>query len=187
MRTMTDIYINPAHSPSSPGGCIWGRREYDDCSELAEKITEALRSISPLRRVSIIPDGFSEKELSPDALLLTLHRGVPSAGEWQRGAAVTVDADACAQVQYEAYRLLESITGAGGFRYRGVHTLTEKSPFRRFGGLALRRKYLLSTGAIDSPEDNEIFDMKKNALARQLAAVINEICKEAENEDNTRI
>ena len=178
------VYINPAHTRHSPGGCFGGRREYEDNRTLAEAVIRELSSRLP---VSLTEGNLREHTFSGDDILLVLHRGVPDKGDKKRGAFITVGENADSAVQYDAYRLLCSITGAGGFRYGGVHTLTDKSPFRQFGAVPLKRKYLLSAGCIDSEEDNGVFCGNTEALAKSLAAVIKEICKEAENEDNTEI
>lgn len=181
------VYINPAHTRHSPGGCFGGRREYEDNRVLAAAVIKELSLISPDTPIRLFEGSPTVRELSSDGILLVLHRGVPDKGEKKRGAFICVGEDADSRVQYEAFRMLSGITGEDAFRYLGVHTQTAESPFRRFGEVPLKRKYLLSVGCIDSEEDNTVFSGKIRVLARNLAAVINEICKEAENEDNIAI
>ncbi len=181
------IYINPSHSAFSPGGCFGDRREYDDNCSLAHAVIEEFERLLPKAEILLLQGDSRLEEISSDSFLLVLHRAVPSRGEKQKGAFITVAEDADADIQYKASRLLECITGEDGFRYLGVHTLTKSSPFRRFGTLAARHRFLLSAGAIDSPEDNGVFEKRKSVFAENLAAAIVEICKEAENENNTEI
>ena len=182
---MMNIYINAAHTAFSPGGCFAGRTEYNDSCSFGQMVVNELKVLLPRTPLHFIKGNGDYSGFSENDRLIVLHRGTASRGEKQKGAFVTVAENADAQVQYEAYRMLDSITGAEGFRFLGVHTASDRCPLRRFREAVLPHRYVLTAGYVDNDEDNEIFDKSSPALARKLAAAISEICKETENEDKT--
>ncbi len=184
---MMNVYINAAHTEFSPGGCFEGRTEYKDNCSFGQAVVNELKDLLPRVQLHFFKGNPDISGLPENARLIILHRGTASKGEKQKGAFVTVAENATADVQYEAYRILESITGGEGFRYLGVHTASDVCPFRRFRDSRLLHRYVLSAGYIDNAEDNEIFDRSCPVLARKLAVAISEICKETENEDKTEI
>lgn len=179
------IYLNPAHSPRSPGGVFCGRTEHGDSLELCRALKRELLLKDGTLPVEIVPDSTDFSCMSEDDMLFVFHRGTSYKSSPVSGAEIYVKEAASADIQYDAYRVLSCLCGDKGFRYRRLHTLTGKSPFLRFGAAAPRRAFLLKTGYIDSAGDNGIFDRELKYLAQSLAREIYGMYKERKYEDNS--
>ncbi len=177
------IYINAAHKPSSPGAVYGGRSEHEDVLSFCRVLSERLVNAGFSQEIFI---GYEKPEIKEDALVLIFHRGTSYKNAVSDGASVTVINDISADIQYEAYRMLEALTFAGGFRYRGVHTLTSFCPHRFIERTGAKRTFLFDMGFIESERDNFLFDCNKENIADALVKKLTEIyVKEGKNEDNS--
>jgi hypothetical protein len=180
MVNKTVIYLNPAHTPRSPGGVSGGRTEHGDSIRLCRALLGELKGLP----AEIVTDSSGFSAMTENDLLFVFHRGTAEKNSLTRGAEIYVKENASADIQLNAFCLLSRICSDGGFRYRRVHTLTPKSPFISFGRASPERAFLLKTGFIDNAGDNEIFDRELTGLARGLASEIKRIYKERKYEDN---
>ncbi len=180
---MVNVYINAAHTSFSPGG-VWGdRTEHNDVLSFARMLAIELerdKNISCEYYTGNCRKGFSDEDI-----VLILHRGSNIKNCNKYGCDVTVQRDADAKTQYEAFRLLESLGGEKGFRLRGVHTNTEKTAFGRMEETGSKRTFLFKLGYIDSSEDNRIFDRNYIYLAERLSEKIKEVFGGDNNETDT--
>lgn len=177
---MINVLINAAHTSFSPGA-VWGaRNEHSDVLRFGRFLSFELDRIKDIHCECYT--GSCKKAYSSDDIVIILHRGSNNKSCEAYGCDITVCEDADAQIQYEAYMLLESLTGEGGFRYRGVHTNTCSSPFRQMEKTGCKRTFLIRLGFIDNFRDNRIFDNSYEQLAQSLAQKINEIIKGDTNE-----
>ncbi len=177
------IYINAAHKPSSPGGIFGGRNEHKDvlsfCLILKRELDKAGFDTK-------LFTGYELPMIERHSPVLIFHRGVSYKNAVSDGALVTVRENSSADIQYEAYRMLEAITLSGGFRYRGVHTVTPSYPHRFIEKTGTKRSFLFDMGFIESERDNSLFDCNKEKIASALVGIVKEIfMKEKMNEDNS--
>ncbi len=180
---MTEINLNNGHTPLSPGGVFGGRTEYSECKKLTALLYKALKSLDPSLSVRLT-EGITGIKENNGGLLFVFHKGTHIKNEAGSGAGIFVGAEADTETQYDAYRILMSLCSEGGFRYRGVHTLTEKSPFRAFSEYAPESAYIIKAGFIDNEEDNMISDRELLRMVQGLSETIVKIYKERINEDN---
>lgn len=170
------INLNNGHTPLSPGG-VWGERtEYGECARLISAIRNNLKGF-PVK----ITEG--REGYSRDGLLIVFHKGTSMKNSPKRGAEIYVCENASADTQYEAFRMLSAVSGENTFRYRGVHTVTKKSPFKCFSSLPGENAYLIKAGYIDSDCDNGIWDRAFDGIAAALSQEIMRIYKEKINEN----
>ncbi len=180
---MPVIYLNCAHTPSSPGGVFGGHTEYGDSRRLCFSLYEKLKALDAYADIRL-SGGKIPRDIKRDDLLFVFHRGTAIKQYPSKGAEIFVKESAGAKIQYEAYRLLSCLCGDGGFRYRRVRTATAKCPFGAFRRALPQRAYLIKAGFIDSEGDNEIFERGLESFAELLAGEIIKIYKENINEDN---
>ena len=177
---MMNVYINNPHTQCSPGG-VWGERtEYTDIGRFLNRLygeTEKYDSINCIMcNFPKIP------EIGENDIFLSFHRSSDMKSCASSGAAVMVKSESDAAVQYKAYRLLEALCGEDGFRYRGVHTYTDLSPFKSVEKSRSPFTFLFTLGYIDNEGDNRVFDGFSHKLIKNFAYKLNEIIKETENE-----
>lgn len=178
-----DVYIIVAHSPHSPGG-VWGERnEYSDSLRFSLLLKKELREkkgvdvkILYSREYDSIPE---------NALVLSFHRDGNMKNCESKGAKAFVSESASAKTQYDAYRLLESITGEKGFCYKGVHTNGKKAGFKRILEKNPLSSFVFTLGFMDMESDNAFFDKNISSLAKAFSLKLYEIIKERENETDT--
>lgn len=175
------IYINAAHKPCSPGAVFMGRNEHQDILSFCRLLC------SRLERAGFLYEMFSGYEMTDaeaDDIVLIFHRDTSYKNAVSDGASAVVSCDAAAEIQYEAFCMLETVTKASGFRYRGVHTLTNSYPHMFIEKTGVKRTFLFNLGFIESEKDNSLFDCHKKEIADALAKKISEIyMKERINED----
>ncbi len=170
------IILNNGHTALSPGGVSGGRTEYGECARLINAVSKCLEGL-PVK----ITEG--TKGYSDEGLLFVFHKGTSEKNKKNGGAEIFVSADACARTQYNAYRMLTAFCGENGYRYRGVHTLTEKSPFRCLFTSDNEDAYLIKAGYIDCPADSKVPDRPSESAVCALSREIMRIYKEKINED----
>lgn len=183
MVTMPVIYLNFAHTPSSPGGVFGGHTEYGDSRKLCFSLYEKLKGLEKNADIRL-SGGKIPAEIKSGDLLFVFHRDTALKQSLSAGAEIFVKEEAGAKIQYEAYRLLKCLCCEGAFRYRKVRTATAKSPFASFRKALPERAYLIKAGFIDSEGDNEIFEKGLESFSELLAEEIIKIYKETINEDN---
>ncbi len=168
------INLNNGHTPLSPGG-VWGERtEYAESRRLISAISENLKGL-PVK----ITEG--TKGYSEGGLLFIFHKGTSMKNAPKRGAEIFVSENASSDTQYNAYRMLCSLCPENGYRYRGVHTVTEKSPFKCLFKTCHENAYLIKAGYIDSDSDNARWDRNFDGIAAALSEEIMRIYKEKIN------
>ncbi len=170
---MVNVFINAAHTSFSPGGVIYGRTEHSDVLEFARLLSAAL-----IRTDGICCESYTgncRKGYSDSDIVIILHRGSNVGNDNTYGCDITVKSTADADTQYDAFRLLQSLGGEKGFRLKGVHVNTRKSPFRQMEETGSKNTFLIKLGYIDSYKDNKIFDSNLLHLTESLAKKINEI------------
>ncbi len=170
------INLNNGHTPLSPGGVSGGRTEYGENKRLIEAISENLKGL-PVK----ITEG--TKGYSDGGLLFIFHKGTSMKNAPKRGAEIFVSENASSDTQYNAYRMLCSLCPENGYRYRGVHTVTAKSPFKSLFALGNENAYLIKAGYIDCPEDNLKSDREFRNITAALSGEIMRIYKENINEN----
>lgn len=180
---MRVINLNNGHTPFSPGGVFGGRTEYGECEKLIDALYRKIKALDPSIEIRLT-NGTSGIREKANEMLFVFHKGTHLKNEINTGACVFVGSRADAKAQYEAYRILDSICSDGGLRYRGVHTVTDKSPFRAFLRYAPESAYLIKAGFIDNEEDNLLCDREFHRFAGKLSEIIVKIYKEKINEDN---
>lgn len=184
---MPSVFIVTGHTPLSPGGVNGDRTEYQETKSLCEALKGCISTLSP--EIDVITgegNAFIEKA-GRDDFLLVLHKGTYDKNAPTGGAEIYVKKEADAACQYQAYRLLCSLCGKDGYRYRGVHPLTAVSPFRAFGGCVPDSAFLLKAGYIESEADCLVWDKRADALAEGLAGEIIKIYKEKNYEVNSAV
>lgn len=169
---MPVIYLNFAHTVSSPGGVSGRRTEYSDSKRLCLALKRELLKIDGSLDVRLLGGRIQNRIMKSEDMLLVFHRGTSLKNEVTFGADILVKSDADAVCQNEAYELLDSICENAGFRYRGVHTYTRYSPFLSFECSVPERAYLLRVGFIDSESDNRLFDSFLDSSVGSLARSI---------------
>lgn len=170
------INLNNGHTPRSPGGVFGGRTEFEESRRLINAVKERLGT----RNVKITE---GTKGYSSDDILFVFHKGASPKNAVKKGAEIFVSESASARTQYRAYRLLTCLCEGESYRFRGVHTVTEKSPFKSFRTLDSENAYLIKTGHIDCPQDNEISDRELFNIADALSGEIMRIYEEKKNEN----
>ena len=178
------IILNNGHTRHSPGGVFGGRTEYLECLRLQRALYEEIKCLAPSAEIRLCEGAAAIRESSPEDMLFVLHKGTSLKNAPRRGADIFVGETASARIQYEAYRILCALCPPGGLRYRGVHTVTKKSPFGIFRALRTGRAYIISAGYIDNAGDNAAFDRSLSRIAHNTAKEIVKIYKERKNEDN---
>ncbi len=180
---MIKIYINAAHTSFSPGG-VWGERtEHEDMLKFTRMLSIELER-DPDISCKVFTGDLRKKFTGYD-VVLSFHRGTNIKNSEKHGAQVFVQENASADIQYEAFRLLESISSEKYFRMLGVHTATSKNIPASINHTGCERTFLFHIGFIDSQRDNRLFDSCYEELARELSERIKEVFKEEKNEDNT--
>lgn len=177
------INLNNGHTPRSPGGVFGGRTEYKMSERLIGALYSELSAMGLSGEIRLTEGTDGIKESGDDGLLLVFHKGTHMKNEKSSGAGIFVGEGACARTQYKAYRMLCSLCGDRGFRYRGVHPLTHNSPFKTFSEYAPEDAFIISAGYIDNPRDCLTEDKELRHLASGLSQIIAEIYKEKKNED----
>ncbi len=182
---MVNIVINASHTSYSPGA-VWGERnEHSDVLKFARFLSFELErdpDINCIYHTGDCKSGYNDKDV-----VLILHRDSNCKNCNSYGCSITVQKNASADIQYEAYRLLGSLGGDRGFRIKGVHTNTDKTPFKRMENTGTKHTFLIKLGFIDSWTDNKIFDTDFEFLAEKLAAELKEIFKGDTNEAYTAV
>ncbi|MBR3767933.1 MAG: hypothetical protein IKL10_06815 [Clostridia bacterium] len=161
---------------------MWGKRtEHKDAVRFSEKLKRELLKYDICCEIfsGSIWNGFSN-----DDMILSFHRDGNMKNTEKYGASVLVPKNADAEIQYDAFRLLSALTGDMGFRNRGVHTFTEKSPFKSIEKSGSRNTFIFTLGFMDKDCDNRILDKNSDVLVKLFAYRLNKILKERENEDN---
>ena len=176
------IYIDPAHTPHSPGAVYGGRKEYDDIFLFSRELEKSLSDSDTAAEMITCRKDY--KRINKNDVLLIFHRGTSYKNAPKRGAGVTVKADSSCSIQYEAYRLLEAVTKASGLKYRGVHTAGKDFLYPSALSSPAERTFLFELGFIEDERDNMLFDSSLIKTARQLRNKLCEIYKEEKNEDS---
>ena len=179
---MGAILLNAAHTAYSPGGVYKGVTEHGESLRLCRLLRESLLGLDKELQVKITEG--NDTVVAPDDLLFVFHKGGNMKNERKRGAVICVKETASSEIQYRAYRLLCALCRRG-LRFRGVHTLSEKNPFRFFINTPTENAYLVMAGFIESEEDTAHFGRYGSDLAYELSEEIFSIYKEKINEDNT--
>lgn len=183
---MKKIYVIAAHSPYSPGGMCQGRTEHEDSLKFARMLHMNLERDKGLE-VKLLKGDTRRLSFSEEDTVIVFHRASNMKNCASYGARAFVTPSADAEIQYDAFRLLESICGDHFFRMKGVHTET-KSDFRNsINSLGTDRVFLFDLGYIDSYKDNRVLDRYYELLADRMGKKLREILKERENEDNTAV
>ena len=170
------INLNNGHTAHSPGA-VWGKRtEYRDSRRLISAVAEGLRGL-PVK----ITEGAGGA--GTDELLFIFHRSTSEKNSPKTGAGLYVPAEASADTQLRAFRLLSSLCDGSGLRYRGVHTATAECPFGILRRPGDRQVFLIKAGYIDSDADNERWDKSLHGTADALSQEIMRIYKEKINEN----
>ncbi len=180
---MSVINLNNGHTPRSPGGVFGGSTEYIQSKKLIDSLSRSMRALDPSIEIMLTEGTDGIRKAEADSMLFVFHKGTHLKNQIRTGAEIIVGKNASAVTQHEAYRLLTALCGDSGFRYRGVHTLTEKSPFRAFSEYAPEKAYIIKAGFIDNEADNLISDRELDRFARRLSEIIVKIYKEKKNED----
>ncbi len=177
---MMNVFINNPHTRCSPGG-VWGERtEYADIGRFLNRLygeTEKYGGVN-----CIMSNFVKIPEIGENDIFLSFHRNSNMKNRDASGAAVMVKSESGEAVQYKAYRLLEALCGEGGFRYKGVHTFTDLSPFKSVEKSTSPFTFLFTLGYIDNEGDNRVFDGFSSKHIKNFADKLNEIIKETENE-----
>ena len=176
------IYIDPAHTPHSPGAVYGGRNEHNDVLLFSGELKKSLCSLGITAEIFTgysAPPGISEG----DAVLI-FHRGTSYKTAPKKGISVTVRDDSSACLQYEAFRLLKALERGFGMKYKGVHTASSSFPHRFIERTGTERSFLFELGFIEDSCDNELFEKNLTDASELLAREISEIYKEGKNEDN---
>lgn len=182
---MKKIYLYAAHTSFSPGGMYCGREEHTDVLRFAKFLASALMRDGEL--TAEILTGTEKNTGDSNAFVLIFHRDYNEGNDRSYGAKCFVKNDSDAETQYRAYRLLDSITGEGKFRYRGVHEDFMHTGFTALRNTESRNTFLFTLGFTDSSRDNEIFDERISVLSDSLARAVKSIMKEVQNEDNSAL
>lgn len=177
---MKKIYLYAAHTPFSPGGMCNCRTEHEDVLRFAQLLSHSLRRAG-FEEVSLLRGNIRECE-DKDAVVLIFHRDYNEGNSFSHGARVYVPDSAGCETQYEAYRLLESLSRFGGFRYKGVHFPISRKGFCSLEKTGCEKTFLFTLGYIDSARDNKIFDERTALLSDELCEELCDILKEKKYE-----
>ena len=181
---MKNIYLYAAHTSFSPGGVLWDRNEHSDVMKFVKYLGSVL-SCNENLHVKVLTGNI--KPLPDAHAVFIFHRDWNDTHNRKHGCAVYTVRDSNVRIQYDAYRLLESITGEGAFRYNGVHSHHVREGFSSLNNTLCENTFLFTLGYMDSFRDNTIFDRNVYILARRFAHKVNEMYEEKKNEDNTGI
>ena len=180
---MKNVFIYNPHSAYSPGGVWKGRTEYGDICAFSEELAEELKKYKDINCVMYSRENYPF--VTENDVLLSFHRASAMKNCDSCGADALCKSESSAAVQYKAYRLLDSLCGENGFRFKGVHTFTRHSPLRSIEKSGSPLSFIFTLGYMDNVRDNGIFDCFSDELIKNFAYTLNEIIKENENEVRT--
>ncbi len=177
------VYINASHSSYSPGGVWKNRSEHKDALAFSEKLRKELSKNESIR--CVLFEGKLRDDFSENDIVLSFHRDSNMKNCCSYGAKVLVKGNSDAGVQYDGFRLLEALCSENGFRYKGVHTFSDKWHIKSIEKSVCPNVFVFFLGYIDSERDNRVLDGFSDSLIKGFAAVFYKIIKERKNEADT--
>lgn len=179
------IYIDAGHGGTSIGASYKGRKEQDDCLNLALKVEEYLLKqkdvkVKLSRRKSINPlisTRCKEANKWGADYFISIHRNAFSPNK-ATGAEIYVYSKVKkdGETYKKAERILDLVCEASGFKNRG--TKLGAPSYTDFGVNSLSKMHssLFEVGFIDNDKDNEIFDKYFDKIAEAIAQGLIEAC-----------
>lgn len=181
---MSVIYLNAAHTASSPGAVWHGSTEHEEALSFCHALKRELLSLDGGLEIIVTEGNFPLPYVMHDDFLFVFHKGINGKNENCRGAEIYVKDTDSAATQYRAFRLLEALCGKR-LKYRGVHIAGKGTPFRFFVNTAARNAYLIMAGFMESVHDRSAFLHHEKEIAAGLSREILRIYKEKTDEDYT--
>lgn len=196
---MAKICIDPGYGGKDSGAVGFGRKEKDDVLSLSLKI----KSLLETQGVTVIMTRSTDKDITivnRTALankekcdyFLSLHRDAFS-NDSANGSNIYIYSKASDATQKKAQAIYDEVIKASGFKRRGL--IKGAANFNDYGVNrdTSMSACILELGFITNKNDNEIFDTKKDAIAKAIAKSLCSIVgvtykekTEAEKPDNSK-
>jgi N-acetylmuramoyl-L-alanine amidase len=177
-KIMAKICLDPGHGGSDSGGTGWGRKEKADVLDIALRIKKLLEA----QGVSVIMTRTTDKDITIAQraslankeecdYFLSIHRDA-FADASANGSSMFIYSGASAATEKKAKTIYDAVIKAAPFRKRGLKKGAANYKDYGVNKNTTMSAALLELGFITNKGDNAIFELKKDAIALEIAKAL---------------